>query len=116
MRPLMALGLPLPSTTVVSSLVATTLPARPRSLRVVDSSFLPNSSVMTVPPVRVATSCSMALRRSPKPGALTANTLSMPRSLFSTRVASGRDLLVVDQDVGVVDDGFHRVGRSHEVG
>src|SRR5688572_17886425 len=30
----------------------------------------------------------MALRRSPKPGALTASTFNMPRSLFSTRVAS----------------------------
>ena len=32
-------------------------------------------------------SSSMALRRSPKPGALTAQTLSMPRSLLTTRVA-----------------------------
>ncbi|MNC45817.1 hypothetical protein D3C75_948040 [compost metagenome] len=33
-------------------------------------------------------SCSMALRRSPKPGALTAATLTMPRMLLTTRVAS----------------------------
>ena len=33
-------------------------------------------------------SSSMALRRSPKPGALTAATLSPPRSLLTTRVAS----------------------------
>ncbi len=33
-------------------------------------------------------SSSMALRRSPKPGALTAATFSPPRSLFTTRVAS----------------------------
>ncbi len=32
-------------------------------------------------------SCSMALRRSPKPGALTAATLSPPRSLLTTKVA-----------------------------
>ncbi|MNN47685.1 hypothetical protein D3C81_1621180 [compost metagenome] len=32
-------------------------------------------------------SCSMALRRSPKPGALTAATLTMPRMLLTTRVA-----------------------------
>ena len=32
-------------------------------------------------------SCSIALRRSPKPGALTAATLSPPRSLLTTRVA-----------------------------
>ena len=33
-------------------------------------------------------SCSMALRRSPKPGALTAATLTMPRMLLTTSVAS----------------------------
>ena len=33
-------------------------------------------------------SCSIALRRSPKPGALTAAILSPPRSLLTTRVAS----------------------------
>ncbi len=33
-------------------------------------------------------SSSMALRRSPKPGALTAAQVSVPRSLFTTRVAS----------------------------
>ncbi len=32
-------------------------------------------------------SCSMALRRSPKPGALTATDLKVPRILFTTRVA-----------------------------
>src|SRR5439155_1550436 len=52
------------------------------------SSDRPTSSEMTVPPVRVAMSCSMALRRSPKPGALTPATLRMPRMLLTTRVAS----------------------------
>ena len=33
-------------------------------------------------------SSSIALRRSPKPGAFTAATFSPPRSLFTTRVAS----------------------------
>ena len=32
-------------------------------------------------------SCSMALRRSPKPGALTATERKVPRILFTTRVA-----------------------------
>ncbi len=43
---------------------------------------------MARPPVRIAMSSSMALRRSPKPGALTAATCSVPRSLLTTRVAS----------------------------
>ena len=43
---------------------------------------------MSLPPVRIAMSSSMALRRSPKPGALTAQTWSVPRSLLTTRVAS----------------------------
>ena len=41
-----------------------------------------------MPPVRIAMSSSMALRRSPKPGAFTAQVLRMPRMLFTTRVAS----------------------------
>ena len=32
-------------------------------------------------------SCSIALRRSPKPGALTAATLTIPRMLLTTKVA-----------------------------
>ena len=72
---------------VVSSLVTTIFSARPRSAMVVLSSLRPVSSEITCAPVRTAISCSMALRRSPKPGALTATTFSMPRSLFSTRVA-----------------------------
>src|ERR671939_457339 len=43
---------------------------------------------MTVPPVRIAMSSSMALRRSPKPGAFTATVFRMPRMLLTTRVAS----------------------------
>ena len=42
---------------------------------------------MTVPPVRIAMSSSIALRRSPKPGAFTAAALSPPRSLLTTSVA-----------------------------
>ena len=52
------------------------------------SSLKPSSSEMTWPPVSTAMSCSISLRRSPKPGALTAATLSVPRSLFTTSVAS----------------------------
>ena len=43
-----------------------------------------------LPPVSFAMSSSMALRRSPKPGALTAATCSVPRSLFTTRVPALR--------------------------
>ena len=52
------------------------------------SSLRPISSVITLPPVRMAMSSSIALRRSPKPGALTARTLMVPRSLLTTSVAS----------------------------
>ena len=44
-------------------------------------------SLISRPAVRIAVS-SIDLRRSPKPGALTAATLSPPRSLLTTRVAS----------------------------
>ena len=89
-------------------------------------------------------SSSMALRRSPKPGALTAQTLSVPRSLLTTsvaraspsmssammssglpgsatlleerdEVAGGADLLLVDEDVGVFEHGLHRGGVGDEV-
>ena len=90
-------------------------------------------------------SSSIALRRSPKPGALTAATLRPPRSLLTTRVASAspstssatiserlaaldhgleqrqqrlqvRELLLVDQDVGVLELGPHLLGVGDEVG
>ena len=78
-----------PSMIVVSSLVETTRRARPRSCDASTlSSLRPSSSEMTWPPVRMAMSRSISLRRSPKPGALTASTLSVPRSLLTTSVAS----------------------------
>ncbi|MCY1460464.1 hypothetical protein D9M71_780240 [compost metagenome] len=73
---------------VVFSLETCTFLARPRSAMVAFSSDRPISSEITVPPVRVAMSSSIALRRSPKPGALTATTLTMPRMVLTTRVAS----------------------------
>ena len=73
---------------VVSSFVTTTLRARPRTLRSAVSSDRPTSSEITVPPVRIAMSWSMALRRSPKPGAFTATDLNTPRSLLTTSAGS----------------------------
>ena len=90
-------------------------------------------------------SCSMALRRSPKPGALTATERNVPRILLTTRVeraspsmssamitsglaalhdllehghevAHGGDLRGHEQHVGVVEDGLHALGVGHEVG
>jgi hypothetical protein len=81
---------PAPSTMVVSSLVTTTLRARPSRSSRRWSSLRPTSSEMTWPPVRMAMSLSMALRRSPKPGALTATDLKVPRILLTTSVAGPR--------------------------
>ncbi len=72
---------------VVSSLVATTRRAEPKSSGLTESSLRPTSSLMTVPPVSVAMSRSISLRRSPKPGALTARTEMVPLSLLTTSVA-----------------------------
>ena len=88
MRPSISPFLPAPSTMVVLSLSTTIRLARPRSLSVTFSSLMPSSSAMTRPPTRMAMSSSMALRRSPKPGALTAMQWSVPRILFTTSVAS----------------------------
>src|SRR4030081_2693872 len=136
-------GLPAPSTMVVLSLVTVTRRARPSCSTLVWSSFKPRSSLMTVPPVRVAMSASIAVRRSPNPGALTATAVNVPRSLLTIRVASaspstssatmssglsrwttrpktGRrlldrgDLAVGDEDVRVLEHRFHAVGvRDH---
>src|SRR6266545_3665919 len=80
--------LPAPSTMVVESLSTTTFLARPRSSSLMLARLIPRSSVMALPPVSIAMSSSIALRRSPKPGALTAQTCSVPRSLLTTSVAS----------------------------
>src|ERR1700758_1231963 len=92
----------------------------------------------------MAMSPSMALRRSPKPGALTATDLNRPRILLTTSVASaspstssammtsglpdcttlsssgggvfgGRHLGVDDQDVRVLKDGLEPLGVGDEV-
>ena len=81
-----ASGFPAPSTITVLSLSTVTLAAWPRASIVASFNSRPRSSVITVPPVKMAISSSMALRRSPKPGALTATTLKVPRILFKTRV------------------------------
>ena len=51
------------------------------------SSSMPRSSKIALPPVRTAMSSIMALRRSPYPGAFTAQMFRVPRSLFTTSVA-----------------------------
>src|SRR4029450_4430892 len=136
MRASMSFFLPAPSTIVVFSFSMMTFLARPSMAVVTFSSLMPSSSEMSWPPVRIAMSSSMALRRSPKPGALTAATLSPPRSLLTTRVAraspstssarltSGdpahppqpRQLLLVQQDEGVLELGHHLLGIGDEVG
>ena len=89
-------------------------------------------------------SSSIALRRSPKPGAFTATHASVPRSLLTTSVASASpstssamrserapllrdvledgqeilhdaDPLVVDEDERVLEDALHPLGIGHEV-
>jgi hypothetical protein len=86
-RASMSFFLPAPSTMVVLSLVIVTRLAVPSmSMRDV---FQLDAEVFgdDLAAGQDAMSCSMALRRSPKPGALTAATLRPPRSLLTTRVA-----------------------------
>ena len=145
MRPLIASASPAPSTIVVVSLATTTRRARPSCESWVFSSLRPISSVITSPPVRIAMSSSMRLRRSPKPGALTATPVNVPRSLLTTSVASASpstssamissglpglddllehrqqvadraDLLVGDQDVGILEDRLHALLVGDHVG
>ncbi len=106
---------PAPSTIVVLSLVMMMRLARPNKSRVTFSSLRPTSSLMTCPPVREAMSCNIALRRSPKPGALTADELNVPRILLTTSVASaspstssamitiGRPVFITASSTGNID-------------
>ena len=50
--------------------------------------MMPRSSEISSPPVSTAMSWSMALRLSPKPGALAAEIFRTPRMRFTMRVAS----------------------------
>ena len=84
----MSSELPAPSTIVVFSLVMLRRLAEPKSSNVAPSRDRPTSSEITVPPVNVAMSCNISLRRSPKPGALAAATFTMPRMLLTTNVAN----------------------------
>ena len=81
-------ALPLPSTMTVFSLSTVIRLAVPRSLMSTFSNLTPISSVITVPPVRIAISFSISFLRSPKPGALIAHTFKVPLNLFTTRVAN----------------------------
>ena len=72
---------------MVLSLSMVTFSAAPNMSMVAFSSVNPRSSDITVPPVRIAMSSSMAFLLSPKPGALIAAILSEPRSLLTTSVA-----------------------------
>ncbi len=64
-----------------------TLFAVPKSSIVAPSRESPTSSEITVPPVKIAMSSSIAFLLSPKPGALHAAALTVPLRLFTTRVA-----------------------------
>ena len=77
---------PSPSTIIVFSFVTLTDFALPRSSILVSASVSPSSSDITWPPVRIAISLSISFLLSPYPGALTATTLNVPRSLFTISV------------------------------
>ena len=85
--PEIASAAPAPSMIVVSSLLSSTFLAWPRSSIVAPSKESPTSSEITVPPVRIAISSSIAFLLSPKPGALQAATLTTPLMLLTTNVA-----------------------------
>mmetsp|Transcript_10425 Transcript_10425/g.45262 ORF Transcript_10425/g.45262 Transcript_10425/m.45262 type:complete len:231 (+) Transcript_10425:524-1216(+) len=77
-----------PSPTMVQdSLPSSTRAALPRTSGPTLSRERPSSSLTTVAPVRMAMSSRYWDLRSPKPGALSAQIFSAPRSLFTTRVA-----------------------------
>ncbi len=145
MRARMSFGEPAPSMIVVFSFSTRTFLARPRSLSWRFSSLMPRSSKTAWPPVSVAMSSSMALRRSPNAGRLDGadgedaaelvhdqrrqrlafhfladdqQRLARARDRFQDRhdVLHGGDLLLVDQDVRLLEDALHRRRVGDEVG
>src|SRR5438477_284800 len=76
---------------VVLSLSTVTFLATPRSWSWTFSSLMPRSSVMALPPVMMAMSCSMALRRSPNPGAFADLVHRFRDDLADGVVVVGRD-------------------------
>ncbi|MNZ78357.1 hypothetical protein D3C78_969260 [compost metagenome] len=88
MRASMASLRPPPPISVVLSLSTTTRLARPSWRSSTCSRRRPSSLEITWPAVSTAMSCSISLRRSPKPGAFTATARSTPRIWLTTRVAS----------------------------
>ena len=69
------------------SLSIVTLSAEPNISIVVFSNVNPLSSEITVPPVKIAISSSIAFLLSPNPGAFTAAIFKEPLNLFTTKVA-----------------------------
>ena len=61
--------------------------ALPRSSKVTFSRDKPTSSEITLPPAKIAISWSIAFLLSPKPGAFTAATLTIPLIVLTTNVA-----------------------------
>ena len=106
---------PAPPTIVVSSLSETARLQVPKYSSVAFSSLYPASSEMTVLPVNTAISSNMAFRRSPNPGAFTASTLNVPRSLFTTSVASASPSIssaIITTDLPVWTTFSNRGSRS----
>jgi hypothetical protein len=130
---------PAPSTMVVLSLSMVTRLAWPSMPSVTFSSLMPRSSEIISPLVRIAMSSSIALRRSPKPGSLDGRDLQAAAQLVddergerfafdvfgddqqrTARLHHGfedrqhrlqvRQLLLVDQDVGVFEFDRHLFG------
>mmetsp|Transcript_22213 Transcript_22213/g.50730 ORF Transcript_22213/g.50730 Transcript_22213/m.50730 type:complete len:224 (-) Transcript_22213:791-1462(-) len=79
---------PAPSKMTVSSFPMEIVSADPNSSSLTSSNLPPTSSLIKLVPVRTARSFMIALRLSPKPGALTAATLSPPRSLLTMSIAN----------------------------
>ena len=73
---------------VVFSLSTIILSAAPKKERSAASNFVPVSSDITIPPVKVARSLNISFLLSPNPGDFTAQQFTVPLSLFTTSVAN----------------------------
>ena len=103
---------PFPPTITVLSFVTFILAALPSIVMFASFKSKPKSSVINVAPVNIAISSRIAFLLSPKPGAFTATTLNVPRSLFTTNV----DTASCSTSSAIISNGFAAATTSSSTG
>ena len=92
----------------------------PKCSNVTSSNDNPTFSVITVAPVNTAISSNIAKRFSPNPGAFTATTFRLPRTLFTTNVDNASPsissaMITIDRSICITDSNNDRTSFVAEI-